>query len=75
MKAADTALNEVNKDLARLEEEENNMQKESMDIQTELNKYKSIMKENQDKVKHWTEEVLLKSLPHNSDLNDHKKGF
>lgn len=57
MKAAETALSEVNKELAGLEEEENNLQKEVIDVKNELEKCQNLIKENQAKVKHWKKEA------------------
>ena len=57
MKAAETALQEVNKELAKLEDDETVIQKDVVDVKNELEKYQNIVKENQQKVKHWKKEV------------------
>ena len=57
MKAAETALNDVNKELAKLEEDENSIQKDVVDVKNELDKFQNIIKENQTKIKHWKKEV------------------
>ena len=62
MKAAETALHDVNKDLAQLEEDENGIQKEVVDVKNELDKFQNIIKENQTKIKHWKKEVSFANL-------------
>ena len=57
MKAAETALQEVNKELAKLEDDETAIQKDVVDVKNELEKYQNIIKENQQKIKHWKKEV------------------
>ena len=57
MKAAETALQEVNKELAKLEDEETALQKDVVDVKNELEKFQNIVKENQQKIKHWKKEV------------------
>ena len=58
MKAAETALQEVNKELAKLEDEETVLQKDVVDVKNELEKFQNIVKENQQKIKHWKKEVF-----------------
>ena len=64
MKAAETSLNEVNKELAKLEDDENDIQKEVVDVKNELEKFQNIIKENQTKIKHWKKEVSDGKLGH-----------
>ena len=59
MKDAETALNEMKREVTRLEEEENKLQKEVVDIKHELEKFENIMKTNQQKIKHWKKEVCI----------------
>lgn len=57
MKEAETALNEVKAVVAKLEEDENKLQKDFVDVRHELEKFENIMKTNQQKIKHWKKEV------------------
>jgi peptidoglycan hydrolase CwlO-like protein len=59
MREAVKALDEVNKELAELEEEENKIQKEVVDVKADLDRCQNLMKENQAKLKHWKKEVKL----------------
>jgi predicted nucleic acid-binding Zn-ribbon protein len=59
MKDAETVLNEMKREVARLEEEENKLQKEVVDVKHELEKFENIMKTNQQKIKHWKKEVCI----------------
>ena len=60
MKEAETALNEVKAEVAKLEDEENQLQKDVVDVKHELEKYENIMKTNQQKIKHWKKEVCFR---------------
>ena len=62
MKAAETALSDVNKVIAELEQEENKLQKEVIDVKNELEKYQNLMKDSQSKIKHWKKEVGYMNL-------------
>ena len=41
-----------------LEEEENGLKKQQIDITNELDKYENVIKENQQRIKHWKKEVM-----------------
>ena len=57
MKESETALNEVKAEVAKLEEEENQLQKEVVDVRHELEKLEGLVKSNQKKIKYWKKEV------------------
>lgn len=63
MKEAETALNEIRVEVGKLEEEENQLQKDVVDVKHELEKYENLVKTNQQKIKHWKKEVLVKADP------------
>ncbi|XP_052215756.1 structural maintenance of chromosomes protein 4-like [Dreissena polymorpha] len=62
MKAAETALTEVNKEMSELEETENKLQRDVIDVKSELDMFQNHIKENQAKVKHWKKELSGLSL-------------
>ena len=57
MKEAETALAEIVKEVAKLEEEEGGLQKDNLEVKHELERYEAIIRENTSKIKHWKKEV------------------
>ena len=57
MKAVEAELEEVRKVSGGLEEQELALQKETIEVRHELEKYEGVVKENQSKLKHWKKEV------------------
>lgn len=62
MLAMEESLEFLKKEVAVLEQEETKMKSKEVDIKHEVEKYESVLKENQQKVKHWQKEVLLSYL-------------
>ena len=60
MTAAESALQEVMKELAALEQEEGQLEKDAVDTRAELDKFQTHIKENQAKIKHWKKEVSIR---------------
>ena len=56
------SLEFLKKEVAVVEQEETKMKSKEVDIKHEVEKYESVLKENQQKVKHWQKEVLLSYL-------------
>ena len=51
------SLEGLRKDLEAVEQEENKLRAQEVDIKHEVEKYEIVLKENQQKVKHWQKEV------------------
>lgn len=62
MLAMEESLEFLKKEVAVVEQEETKMKSKEVDIKHEMEKYESVLKENQQKVKHWQKEVLLSYL-------------
>lgn len=62
MLAMEESLEFLKKEVAVVEQEETKMKSKEVDIKHEVEKYESVLKENQQKVKHWQKEVLLSYL-------------
>ena len=62
MSAMKESLECLGKELAVVEQEETKMRSKEVDIKHEVEKYETVLKENQQKVKHWQKEVY--QLPH-----------
>ena len=58
MLAMEESLEFLKKEVAVVEQEETKMKSKEVDIKHEVEKYESVLKENQQKVKHWQKEVL-----------------
>ena len=57
MKVAEGELQEAGERMSRLEAEEQELKKEHIEVQHELDNYQGIVKENQQKIKYWKKEV------------------
>lgn len=57
MKESEVVLNGVQAEIGKLEEEENDLQKDVVDVRHELERIEGIVKSNKLKVKHWRKEV------------------
>ena len=57
--AMEGSLEELRKEVAELEQEETKMRSREVDIKHEVEKYETVLKENQQKVKHWQKEVCF----------------
>lgn len=57
MSAMEESLEGLRKEVAELEQEETKMRSQEVDIKHEVEKYETVLKENQQKVKHWQKEV------------------
>jgi len=57
MSAMEESLEVLRKEVAELEQEETKMRSQEVDIKHEVEKYETVLKENQQKVKHWQKEV------------------
>jgi len=57
MSAMEESLELLRKEVAELEQEETKMRSQEVDIKHEVEKYETVLKENQQKVKHWQKEV------------------
>ncbi|XP_074657787.1 structural maintenance of chromosomes protein 4-like isoform X2 [Tubulanus polymorphus] len=53
----DDLLNEMKRSIKQLEDEDNQIDKELIEIKCEEEKHGGILKENQNKIKHWTKEM------------------
>ena len=62
MLAMEESLEFLKKEVAVVEQEETKMKSKEVDVKHEVEKYESVLKENQQKVKHWQKEVLLSYL-------------
>lgn len=62
MLAMEESLEFLKKEVAVVEQEVTKMKSKEVDIKHEVEKYESVLKENQQKVKHWQKEVLLSYL-------------
>lgn len=62
MLAMEESLEFLKKEVAVVQQEETKMKSKEVDIKHEVEKYESVLKENQQKVKHWQKEVLLSYL-------------
>ena len=51
------SLEGLRKELESVEQEENKLRAQEVDIKHEVEKYETVLKENQQKVKHWQKEV------------------
>ena len=51
------SLESLRKELEAVEKEENKLRAQEVDIKHEVEKYETVLKENQQKVKHWQKEV------------------
>ena len=51
------SLEGLRKELEAVEKEENKLRAQEVDIKHEVEKYETVLKENQQKVKHWQKEV------------------
>ena len=59
MSAMEESLECLKKEVTVVEQEETKMKSKEVDIKHEVEKYESVLKENQQKVKHWQKEVLF----------------
>lgn len=57
MKESEVVLNGVQSEIGKLEQEENDLQKDVVDVRHELERIEGIVKSNKLKVKHWRKEV------------------
>ena len=57
MSAMEESLKNLRKELEAVEQEENKLRGQEVDIKHEMDKYESVMKDNQNKEKHWQKEV------------------
>ena len=57
IKEAEVELKGVQAEMAKIEDEEKNMQKGQIEIKHELEKYETVVKDNSLKIKHWKKEV------------------
>lgn len=57
MKESEVVLNGVQAEIGKLEQEENDLQKDVVDVRHELERIEGIVKSNKLKVKHWRKEV------------------
>ena len=62
MKESEVVLNEVQAEISKLEQEENDLQKDVVDVRHELERIEGIIKSNKLKVKHWKKEVPIQIL-------------
>jgi len=60
--AMEGSLEVLRKEVAELEQEETKMRSREVDIKHEVEKYETVLKENQQKVKHWQKELNKLSL-------------
>lgn len=58
-KEFDKEKHELYRQIEKLEEEENVLKKQQIDTMNELEKYENVIKENQQRIKHWKKEVKL----------------
>lgn len=59
MSAMKESLEVLGKELAVVEQEEAKLRSQEVDIKHEVEKYETVLKENQQKIKHWQKEVCL----------------
>ena len=57
MSEMEESLESLRKELEAVEKEENKLRAQEVDIKHEVEKYETVLKENQQKVKHWQKEV------------------
>ena len=57
MKEVEDSVKEVKDELTRLEEEEQTLQKDHIEVKHQLEKCETLVKENQQKIRHWKKEV------------------
>ena len=57
MSEMEESLEGLRKKLEAVEKEENRLRAQEVDIKHEVEKYETVLKENQQKVKHWQKEV------------------
>ena len=57
MSEMEESLEELRKELEAVEKEENKLRAQEVDIKHEVEKYETVLKENQQKVKYWQKEV------------------
>ena len=57
MSAMEESLENLRKELEAVEQEENKLRRQEVDIKHEMDKYESVLRENQNKQKHWQKEV------------------
>lgn len=57
MKESEQILTKLSEEFKELEQEENKLKSEEVDVKNDVDKYETLMKENQAKVKHWQKEV------------------
>ena len=57
MSEMEESLEGLRKELEAVEKEENKLRAQEVDIKHEVEKYETVLKENQQKVKHWQKEV------------------
>ena len=57
MSEMEESLEGLRKELEAVEREENKLRAQEVDIKHEVEKYETVLKENQQKVKHWQKEV------------------
>ena len=61
-KEVDKEKHELYAHIEKLEEEENVLKKQQIDITNELDKYENVIKENQQRIKHWKKEVISRCI-------------
>ena len=59
MSEMEESLEALRKELEAVEKEENKLRAQEVDIKHEVEKYETVLKENQQKVKHWQKEVYI----------------
>lgn len=59
MSAMEESLGNLRKELEAVEQEESKLREQEVDIKHEVEKYETVLKENQQKVKHWQKEVCM----------------
>ena len=57
MSAMEESLENLRKELEAVEQEENKLRGQEVDIKHEMDKYESVLRDNQNKQKHWQKEV------------------
>ena len=59
MSAMEESLEGLKKELEAVEQEESKLRGKEVDIKHEVDKYEAVLKQNQEKVKHWQKEVCM----------------
>lgn len=59
MTAMEESLEDLRKEVEAVEQEENKLQSQEVDIKHEMDKFEAVLKDNQNKEKHWQKEVQI----------------